>query len=73
MAIIYVDIPEWCEHCGVYSRVPHLRDCPLTILEDFARVVEAIELALAVQTYGDARETRGAQRVFAATRGGPRL
>ena len=55
MAIGYVDIPEWCEHCGVYSHrsEPHLRDCPLTVLEDFARVVEAIELALAVQAYGE--------------------
>lgn len=62
-------IPDPCVHCE--GRGWHDYRCPLTILEDFARVVEAIELALAVQTYGDARETRGAQRVFAATRGGP--
>lgn len=63
------EIPDPCVHCE--GRGWHDYRCPLTILEDFARVVEAIELALAVQTYGDARETRGAQRVFAATRGGP--
>ena len=72
MAISYVHVPKWCEHCGVYERVPHLADCPLTVLEDFARVVEAIELALAVQVYGDAREERGARRVFAATNRGER-
>lgn len=63
-------IPDPCVYCDGCGW--HDYRCPLTILEDFARVVEAIELALAVQAYGDARETRGAQRVFAATRGGMR-
>ena len=58
MAISYVKVPEWCEYCGVYERVPHLADCPLTVLGDFARVLAVCELALAVQAYGEMMANR---------------
>lgn len=71
MALIApVSIPDPCVHCK--GRGWHNWDCPLTVLEDFARVLAVIELALAVQVYGDAREAHGARRVFAATNRGER-
>lgn len=71
MALIApISIPVPCVHCE--GRGWHNWDCPLTVLGDFARVLAVVDLALAVQVYGDAREARGARVVFAATVEGER-
>lgn len=63
-------LPKPCVHCE--GRGWHNWDCPLTVLGDFARVLAVVDLALAVQVYGDAREARGARVVFAAINKGER-